>query len=98
MDRQFFDPMTNQSDCASHWFRQRRRVDTLSAAAKIQSSRIAEAAMNRGVLSMGMKTRASLARMFALAITLMSATLAMAQYTGAGTKAAPARPKGPCDI
>ena len=47
---------------------------------------------------MGMKTRASLARMFALAITLMSATLAMAQHTGAGTKAAPARPKGPCDI
>src|ERR1700734_3548584 len=40
-----------------------------------------------------MKTRINRARMLALALPLMGATLTMAQQTGAA-----ARPKGPCDI
>ncbi len=44
-----------------------------------------------------MKTRLSLVPMFALALTLLSVTLAMAQQGKAGRNA-PARPKGPCDI
>ena len=42
-----------------------------------------------------MKTRTKLVLMLALALTLIGATLMMAQQAGAG---APPRPKGPCDI
>ena len=45
-----------------------------------------------------MKSRINLARMFVLALTVIGATLTMAQQTGAGSKASMARPKGPCDI
>jgi non-reducing end alpha-L-arabinofuranosidase len=43
-----------------------------------------------------MKTRTKLVLMLAVALTLIGATLTMAQQKGAG--AAPSRPKGPCDI
>ncbi len=46
---------------------------------------------------MGMKTRISLVLMLALALTLIGATLTMAQQAGAGRNV-PSRPKGPCDI
>ena len=45
-----------------------------------------------------MKTRINLALMFALALTVMGATLTMAQQAGAGSNAPLPRPKGPCDI
>ena len=45
-----------------------------------------------------MKTRINLAFMSALALTVIGATLTMAQQTGAGSKATVPRPKGPCDI
>jgi non-reducing end alpha-L-arabinofuranosidase len=44
-----------------------------------------------------MKTRINLLHMLALALTLIGATLAMAQQSGAGRSLLP-RPKGPCDI
>jgi non-reducing end alpha-L-arabinofuranosidase len=43
-----------------------------------------------------MKTRINLALMFAPALTLIGATLTMAQQSGPNV--APSRPKGPCDI
>jgi len=43
-----------------------------------------------------MKTRINLVGMLAVALTLIGATLTMAQQTGRGV--APPRPKGPCDI
>jgi hypothetical protein len=45
-----------------------------------------------------MKTRINLARMFALALTVMGAALTMAQRTGTAAHVPPPRPKGPCDI
>ena len=45
-----------------------------------------------------MNTRINLVRMFALAATLIGATLTMAAQGAAGTNAAPHRPQGPCDI
>ena len=45
-----------------------------------------------------MKTRTKLALMLAPALMLIGAALTMAQQSGAGTGAAPARPQGPCDI
>ena len=45
-----------------------------------------------------MKTRINLALMLALALTLIGATLTMAQQAGAGSNVPPPRPKGPCDI
>ena len=42
-----------------------------------------------------MKTRINLALMLALALTLIGATLTMAQQAGAGPNAAPPRPQGP---
>jgi hypothetical protein len=45
-----------------------------------------------------MKTRIKLVLMIALALTLIGATLMMAQQAGAGPNVAPPRPKGPCDI
>jgi hypothetical protein len=45
-----------------------------------------------------MKTRINLALMLALALTLIGATLTMAQQAGTGSNVAPPRPKGPCDI
>ena len=45
-----------------------------------------------------MKTRINLALMLALALTLIGATLTMAQQAGAGSNVAPPRPQGPCDI
>ncbi|MGH9510733.1 MAG: arabinofuranosidase catalytic domain-containing protein [Terriglobales bacterium] len=45
-----------------------------------------------------MKTKINLAFMLALALTLFGATMAMAQPTAAGSKVAPPRPKGSCDI
>jgi non-reducing end alpha-L-arabinofuranosidase len=44
-----------------------------------------------------MKTRINFVRMLALALTLIGATLTMAQQPGAGRNTPP-RPKGPCDI
>jgi non-reducing end alpha-L-arabinofuranosidase len=45
-----------------------------------------------------MKTRIKLVPMLALALTLIGATLTMAQQSGAVPNAPPLRPKGPCDI
>ena len=45
-----------------------------------------------------MKTKISLALMFALALALTGATFAMAQQNGAGSNGASSRPQGPCDI
>ena len=45
-----------------------------------------------------MKTRINLVLMVALALTLVGATLTMAQQSGAGRNVPPPRPKGPCDI
>src|SRR5664280_1333388 len=45
-----------------------------------------------------MKTRIDLVLMLALALTLIGATLMMAQQAGAGANVPPPRPKGPCDI
>jgi non-reducing end alpha-L-arabinofuranosidase len=45
-----------------------------------------------------MKTRIYLVLMVALALTLIGATLTMAEQAGAGPSAAPPRPQGPCDI
>ena len=45
-----------------------------------------------------MKTRIDLVLMLALALTLIGATLTMAQQTGGGANVPPPRPKGPCDI
>jgi hypothetical protein len=45
-----------------------------------------------------MKTRIDLVLMVALALTLIGATLTMAEQAGAGPNVAPPRPKGPCDI
>ncbi len=45
-----------------------------------------------------MKTKISLALMFALALALTGATFAMAQPNGAGSNGASSRPQGPCDI
>ena len=45
-----------------------------------------------------MKTRIDLARILALALTLIGGTLAMAQQATAGPGVAPPRPQGPCDI
>ena len=45
-----------------------------------------------------MKTRINLVLMLALALTLIGATLTMAQQAGAGRNVPPPRPKGPCDI
>jgi len=44
------------------------------------------------------KTRITLAVMFALTFPFISATLIMAQQVGAGSRVAPPRPQGPCDI
>ncbi len=46
---------------------------------------------------MNMKTRIDLLLMLALALTLIGATLTMAQQSGAGANVT-SRPKGPCDI
>jgi len=46
---------------------------------------------------MNMKTRIKLVLTIALALTLIGATLTMAQQAGAGAKVPP-RPEGPCDI
>jgi hypothetical protein len=45
-----------------------------------------------------MKTRINLARMLALALPVMGATLTMTQQSGAAPHLPPSRPKGPCDI
>jgi non-reducing end alpha-L-arabinofuranosidase len=45
-----------------------------------------------------MKTRITLVPMLALPLTLVGATLTMAAQAGAGPKALPHRPEGPCDI
>src|SRR5579862_7374661 len=45
-----------------------------------------------------MNTKTNHVLRLALALTMISATLTMAQQSGAGSKIAPARPKGPCDI
>src|ERR1039457_962795 len=45
-----------------------------------------------------MKTRIDLVLMLALALTLIGATLTIAQQTGSGPNVPPPRPKGPCDI
>jgi non-reducing end alpha-L-arabinofuranosidase len=45
-----------------------------------------------------MKTRIKLVLMLALALTLIGATLTMAEQAGAGPNVTPPRPKGPCDI
>jgi hypothetical protein len=45
-----------------------------------------------------MKTRTKIVLMFALALTLIGATLMMGQQAGGGASAAPPRPKGPCDV
>src|ERR1039457_4006313 len=45
-----------------------------------------------------MKTRIDLVLILALALTLIGATLMMAQRGGAGANVPPPRPKGPCDI
>ena len=45
-----------------------------------------------------MKTRITPALLLALALTLLASTLTRSQQAGAGPKAAPPRPKGPCDI
>jgi hypothetical protein len=45
-----------------------------------------------------MKTRINLALMLAPALTVMGATLTMAQQAGAAPHVPPPRPKGPCDI
>jgi hypothetical protein len=45
-----------------------------------------------------MKTRINLVLLLALALTLIGATLTMAQQAGAGRQAPPPRPQGPCDI
>jgi hypothetical protein len=45
-----------------------------------------------------MKTRINLVLMLALALTLIGATLTMAEQAGAGPNVPPPRPKGPCDI
>src|ERR1022692_2965117 len=45
-----------------------------------------------------MKTRINLVLMLALALTLIGATLTIAQQTGSGPNVPPPRPKGPCDI
>ncbi len=45
-----------------------------------------------------MKTRMNLVRMVAMALMLLSATMAMAQQAGEADHATPSRPKGPCDI
>ncbi len=49
-------------------------------------------------MRMNMKTRISLASMFATAFALFGAALAISQQAGSGANGAPARPKGPCDI
>src|SRR5580658_1996748 len=45
-----------------------------------------------------MKTRINLARMLALALPVMGASLTMTQQAGAAPHVPPSRPKGPCDI
>jgi non-reducing end alpha-L-arabinofuranosidase len=45
-----------------------------------------------------MKTRINLALTLALTLTVMGATLTMAQKAGAAPQVPPPRPKGPCDI
>jgi hypothetical protein len=45
-----------------------------------------------------MKTTIRFALMLAIALALSGATLTMAQQAGPGSKVAPSRPKGPCDI
>ena len=45
-----------------------------------------------------MKTRINFAFVVAIALTMSGATLMMAQQSGAGSNAAPSRPKGPCDV
>jgi len=45
-----------------------------------------------------MRTRIDLRLVLAMALSLVGATLIMAQPAGAGSGDAPARPKGPCDI
>ncbi|MGA8669261.1 MAG: arabinofuranosidase catalytic domain-containing protein [Terracidiphilus sp.] len=45
-----------------------------------------------------MKTRIDLALMLSVVITLVSASLTMAQPAGTGAGVAPPRPQGPCDI
>ena len=45
-----------------------------------------------------MKTRINFVLMLALVLTLIGATLTMAQQPGTGRNASPPRPKGPCDI
>jgi hypothetical protein len=45
-----------------------------------------------------MKTRLHLVLMFGLGVTLIGATLTMAEQAGAGRNVPPPRPKGPCDI
>ncbi|MDE3187461.1 MAG: lamin tail domain-containing protein [Acidobacteriota bacterium] len=45
-----------------------------------------------------MKTRINVGLMVALALTLIGATLTLAQQSGTGSNVPPPRPKGPCDI
>src|SRR5579862_4251605 len=45
-----------------------------------------------------MNTKTNHVLRLALALTMISATLTMAQQSGAGSKIAPPRPQGPCDI
>ncbi len=45
-----------------------------------------------------MKTRKNFARMLAMALAVIGATLTMAQNAGSASNAAPTRPQGPCDI
>jgi hypothetical protein len=45
-----------------------------------------------------MKTKINLALMLGMALTLVGATLLMAQQAGTGSSAPMSRPKGPCDI
>src|SRR6202030_4720576 len=45
-----------------------------------------------------MKTRTTLVLMLALTLTLIGATLTMADQAAAGRNVPPPRPKGPCDI
>jgi hypothetical protein len=44
-----------------------------------------------------MHTRINLVFKLALALTLIDATLTIAQQSGAGRNVSPPRPKGPCD-
>src|ERR1051325_4579189 len=49
-------------------------------------------------IRINMKTRTKIVLMLALALTLLGATLTLAQQAGRGGNSAPSRPQGSCDI